>query len=315
MVPNASDDRSEHTTPLPTIEREQIVELERLNPQLFEKFRDFIYDKSGIRIDEHKVTLLSNRIRSRLKAGKFADFDVYYQYLTSAAGASELSDFLDAVTTNETFFFRTLAHFEWLAGELIADAVAAHRAGQRPNRLRIWSAGCANGAEPYSIAICLAENRYRLRDWSLEVLGTDISETMLQEAREGVFKPRAMEAVDERRRRRHFRYLEGDDKWRVRPEIKSLVRFERQNLMERPPAPGFDCIFIRNVLIYFDHASKALVLKNLFRALVDGGFLVVGPSEGVYGMLDPLRKVTPLIYQKMAGKDRAGSTAEGQSDE
>ena len=308
------------------------MELKRLNPQQFEKFCDFIYVHSGIRIDAHKVTLLSNRIRGRLKAGQFADFDVYYRYLTSSAGASELSDFLDAITTNETFFFRTPAQFEWLAGDFIVNAentaiarmagcdfivnaITAHRAGQRAANLRIWSAGCANGAEPYSIAICLAENMYRLRDWALQVVGTDISEAMLQQAQEGVFRPRAMEAVDERRRRRHFRYLENHDTWQVRPDVKRFVQFERHNLLDRWPAAAFDCIFIRNVLIYFDRASKTQVLENLLGALDVGGYLVVGPSEGVYDMLGSLRKVTPLIYQKVASGEPRGWTAQGQSDE
>ena len=104
-------------------------------------------------------------------------------------GSRELESFLDAITTNETFFFRTAKHFDWLKTDLLTELIAQHRAGQRPPSLRIWSAGCASGAEPYSIAICLAENMYRLRDWSLQILGTDISEDMLRAAREGVFKP------------------------------------------------------------------------------------------------------------------------------
>ena len=143
------------------------MELERLNPQQFERFRDFIYKESGIRIDEKKVTLLSNRIRRRLKAGEFDNFDVYYRYLTSPDGAGELDGFLDAITTNETFFFRTEKHFQWLRTDFLRELIGQHREGKRPPVIRIWSAGCANGAEPYSIAICMNENRYRLGDWSL----------------------------------------------------------------------------------------------------------------------------------------------------
>ena len=115
------------------------MNLERLNPQQFDQFRDFIYKKSGIHIDEKKVTLLSNRIRRRLKAGEFKDFDLYYQFLASPAGNRELEGFLDAITTNETFFFRTEKHFEWLKMEMLAALISQHRAGNRPASLRIWS--------------------------------------------------------------------------------------------------------------------------------------------------------------------------------
>jgi chemotaxis protein methyltransferase CheR len=290
------------------------VELERLNPQQFDQFCDFIYKKSGIRIDQKKVSLLSNRIRRRLKAGEFENFEVYYRFLTSRAGASELEAFLDAVTTNETFFFRTEKQFDWLKADLLSELVAQYRAGQRSPSLRIWSAGCASGAEPYSIAICLAENNYRLRDWSLEILGTDISEAALRTARDGVFKSRAVEAVTEKQRRRFFQHRADDDLWQVRPEIKQLVEFETHNLIQPPPGTAFDCIFIRNVLIYFDHESKQVVIKNLLNSLAVGGYLVVGPSEGIYDMLDPLEKRSPLLYQKVDEiRPRAATGAGGET--
>jgi chemotaxis protein methyltransferase CheR len=285
-----------------------IVELARLNQQQFDRFRDFIYHKCGIRIDEKKVSLLSNRIRRRLKAGDFENFDVYYRFLTSPAGTGELEGFLDAITTNETFFFRTEKQFAWLKTDLLTEVVAQNRAGNRSPSLRIWSAGCASGAEPYSIAICLAESRYRLRDWSLEILGTDISEEVLRAAREGRFKPRAVEAVTDKQRRRYFHYQADDDLWRIRPEIKKLVEFKRHNLMQPLREPDFDCIFLRNVLIYFDRDSKRVVIRNLLRALAVGGYLVVGPSEGVYDMLDPLQKISPLLYRKVAPDRPRGAT-------
>ncbi len=169
------------------------VELEQLNQRQFSQFRDFIYKMSGIRINDNKLSLLSNRIRRRLKAGEFSDFDAYYRHLTSPQGDGELGCFLDVVTTNETFFFRTSQHFDWFKSGFLDEVVVAQRQGKRSPTLRIWSAGCATGAEPYTIAICLHENRYRLRNWSLTVLGTDISEEVLREATQGAFKPRAVE--------------------------------------------------------------------------------------------------------------------------
>jgi chemotaxis protein methyltransferase CheR len=273
------------------------VELVQLSRLQFDRFREFIDAKSGIRVPDNRLSLLSNRIRRRLKAGAFADFDSYYRYLTSPKGRGELEHFLDSITTNETSFFRTGLHFDWLKGEFFNHILAEERRGVRPRSLRIWSAGCATGAEPYTIAICLNESRHRLRDWSLTVLGTDISEKALREAREGVFRPRAVEAIEPRRLRRCFTPADGD-RFRVRPVLQQLVSFQQHNLMRPMREPPFDCVFIRNVLIYFGRDSKRTVVKNLIGAMAPGGFLVVGPSEGIYDMLDPLVRQRPFLYRK-----------------
>lgn len=289
------------------------MELERLTPSQFERFRDFIYSQCGIRVDDKKVSLLSNRIRRRLKASHCENFDDYYRNLISPAGVNELGGFLDAITTNETFFFRTAKHFEWLKDSLLTEMVAQHRIGNRSKSLRIWSAGCATGAEPYTIAMCLAENRYRLRDWDLSILGTDLSQAAVDEARTGRFKSRAVAAVTDKQRQRHFHHLIEGDLWQVRPELQKLVEFKQHNLMQPLQEPNFDCIFIRNVLIYFDHHSKQVVIDNLFKGLATGGYLVVGPSEGIYDMLAPLKKISPFLYQKVVNE--AGRAASGRGDQ
>ncbi|TWU33306.1 CheR family methyltransferase [Novipirellula artificiosorum] len=281
--------------------------LPRLSSHQFDRFRDFIYKNSGIHIDKNKVTLLSNRIRRRVNAGGFETFDTYYRFLTSADGASELAGFLDAITTNETYFFRTQKQFDWLSSDWLPEQVTRQRAGERKRQLRIWSAGCANGSEPYSIAICLAENLYRLHDWSLEVVGTDISEEMLEVARSGIFKSSAIDEVPQRQRRRYFQNPTENDLWEVRESIKQLVQFKQHNLMKPLLGPVFDCIFIRNVLIYFDRQSKQIAVNNLLNALAVGGYLVVGPSEGIYEMLGGLERVSPLIYKKVAETPRSAA--------
>ena len=274
------------------------MNLEQLSPRQFDRFRDFIYQKSGIRMDARKVSLLSNRIRRRLRAGAFADFDAYYRHVTSAAGTDELEHFLDAITTNETSFFRSPAHFQWFKTEFLPTVASAARRGERENTVRIWSAGCASGAEAYSMAICVAEQMPRLQNWKVTILGTDISEHALRLAREGIFEPRSIEAVTAPQMRRYFQRRPETDSWEVRSQIRERVEFQRHNLMEPIHGPKFDCIFIRNVLIYFDLASKQVVVNNLLAALTDRGFLVVGPSEGIYGMLQPLIKRSAFLYQK-----------------
>lgn len=276
-------------------------EQEKLTPKQFEAFREFIYRQSGIRMDVSKITLCTNRIRRRLRAGGFADFDAYYRFLTSPGAANELEMFLDAVTTNETHFFRTPAHFDWFKNEFIAEMVRREREGEHAKTLRIWSAACSSGEEAYSLAICLAENTTRIRDWNCKVVGTDISEAALREAREAVYKARALAEIERSYLRRYFEAAEsgGVETWQPKTVIRDLVEFRRHNLMTPLRVPPFDCIFIRNVLIYFDRESKKVVIENLIRALTRGGYLVVGPSEGIYDMLEPLKKCATFLYQKV----------------
>lgn len=271
---------------------------EKLSPSQFDRFRDFIYRQSGIRMDATKTTLVSNRIRRCVRAGDFADFDSYYKHLVSPQGAAELEQFLDAITTNETHFFRTPAHFEWFKKDFLTEVLLQQRRGERQANLRVWSAACSTGEEPYSLAICAAENALRLKDWKISIVGTDISEAVLKEARQAVYRQRSLEEVAPVQLKRYFEALADGQSWQVRPPVKALVEFRRHNLMEPLKLPPFDCIFIRNVLIYFDRESKQVVIRNLISALARGGYLVVGPSEGVYDMLDPLMKKTPYLFQK-----------------
>ena len=274
-------------------------EQERLSERQFDRFRDLIYRRSGIRVDASKITLVSNRIRRRLRAGAFPDFDTYYKHLTSSRDAGELEHFLDAITTNETHFFRTEAHFDWFRGEFLSEVIGRQRQGEREPKLRIWSAACSTGEEAYSLAICLAENSLRLRGWDSSIVGTDISEAALTRARSAVYQARSLEEVSPTRLRRYFDALPDGKSWRVRPAVRDLVEFRRHNLMEPLGLPPFDCIFLRNVLIYFDRESKGAVIRNLTNALVGGGYLVVGPSEGIYDMLEPLVKHGTSVYRKV----------------
>jgi chemotaxis protein methyltransferase CheR len=276
-----------------------VWEPEKLTAKQFDAFRDFIYRQSGIRVDASKITLVSNRIRRRLRAGPFTGFDAYYKHLTSPKGASELEQFLDAITTNQTFFFRTASHFEWFKGEFMSELLAQERKGAKQQNVRVWSAACSSGEEPYSLAICLAEQKLRLANWRTAIVGTDISETVLADARKGYYKARSLEAVSPVQLRRYFDVLPDGQTWQLKQAMRDQVEFRRHNLLERLRVPPFDCIFVRNVLIYFDRASKAVVIENLIDSLAHGGYLVVGPSEGIYDMLDPLVKRGTFLYQKV----------------
>jgi chemotaxis protein methyltransferase CheR len=274
---------------------------EKLTTRQFEKFRDLIYRQSGIRMDLSKITLVSNRLRRRLKANQLADYDAYYRLVASPGGSSEMESFLDAVTTNETSFFRTPRDFEWFQNEFLREIVLRVRKGEHREPIRIWSAACSTGEEPYSLAICLHEHRFRWADCKATILGTDISVGALQTARDAIYKARSLEGMTANRLKRHFQSLPDGESYQLRDPIRELVEFRRHNLLNSLRHPPFDCIFLRNVMIYFDHDSRQRTVKQLLHSLAPRGYLVVGPSEGVFEMLAPLVKVATCVYQKPDG--------------
>lgn len=273
-------------------------ELTTLTPEQFARFQRFIYRETGIHMQEGKITLLSNRIRRRLREHRLESFEDYYAMLTKHRLPGELEHFIDAVTTNETHFFRTAGHFEWLGGPFIDDLVARAAAGRHDRTLRIWSAACSSGEELYSAAICLAEAAGRLDGWQVSLLGTDISEAMLAAARDATYAQRSLENVSPQRLRRHFTAVPGGEAWTVRQPLRDWCTFRRHNLLEPLRGPRHDCIFIRNVMIYFDRSSKAIAAQHLLDALAPGGYLVVGPADGLYDLLGGLEKRSTFLFQK-----------------
>lgn len=274
------------------------MDASQLTSQEFDQFQTLIFQLCGIRVPENKVTLLSNRIRRRLKGTGAADFQAYLQLLRSPAGRAERDEFLNVVTTNETSFFRTEKHFEWLGTTFVDEMRERVRLGTHSPSIRIWSAACSSGEEPYTIAMCLAENRHRLPDWKIEIHGTDISETVLAKARAGVFGPDIATEVPEKLLTKYFQQDSAASQWQVKASLKQLVSVSNHNLMQSNPKKDYDCIFIRNVLIYFSRESKQVVINHLVNSMAKGGYLVVGPSEGIFDMLGMLQKRSTFLYQK-----------------
>jgi chemotaxis protein methyltransferase CheR len=274
--------------------------LTELTDDEFAKFLALIYRVAGIRIAETKRVLVSNRVRRRLRATGIETFAAYYAFLNSPAGAGEMPAFLDAVTTNETYFFRDQPHYDWLGDELIPGLLREAAAHRRPRSLRIWSAACSTGEEPYSIALKLADHRADLLGWRLSVLGTDLSGAALVAAREAVYEERALQRVDAETRKKRFDEDAGGDRWTLKPDVRALVAFRSHNLLKPLAAEPFDCIFLKNVLIYFDTNSKRTVVDNVLGSMAKGGFLVIGPTEGIHGMLGSLARIKPWLYQRTA---------------
>jgi chemotaxis protein methyltransferase CheR len=271
-----------------------------LTDQEYQKFCQLIYRIAGIRIADNKRVMVSNRVRRRLRATGINSFADYYAFITSPAGNGEMPLFLDAITTNETYFFRDPQHYEWLGDTFLPEIAAKAGMRTRSKTLRMWSAACSTGEEPYSIALKLLARRPLFAGWKITLLGTDLSGAVLDAARAGSYDARAVRLIEPAQQRAFFDQDPVSQRFAVRPEVKSLVTWKQHNLLSPIREEQFDCIFLKNVLIYFDTNSKQAVVKNVIGALVEGGYLVIGPTEGIYSMLDPLCKVNSWLYQRRA---------------
>lgn len=264
----------------------------------FEKFCALIYKSAGIRIPPTKRVLVSNRVRRRLRETGIETFSAYYTFLSSALGASEMPKFLDEITTNETYFDRDVHHFEWFGSTFLHEMIDAARLRKRPKSLRVWSAASSTGEELYSVGLRIARLRAQFSGWSITLLGTDLSHTVLASAKAGSYDERALRLINAELRQKWFDQDPTSQRWVIKEEIRSMATWKRHNLMTPLREAAFDCVFIKNVLIYFDAQSKQTVVRHLISALAPGGYLVVGPTEGIMSMLDGLEKIKPWLYRR-----------------
>jgi chemotaxis protein methyltransferase CheR len=286
---------------------------DELSPELFGRFVELIYRRSGIRIPPTKRVLIANRVRRRLVETKIDRFADYYTYLLSPNGRAELPRFLDEITTNETYFYRDKGQYDWLGGEFLPELARQAALHRHPRRLRVWSAACSTGEELYSVALQVTAQRTGLAGWSVSLVGTDLSHKALEVARAGRYDERALRLVPPADR---LRFFDADPdpavpRWTVKPEHRKLAQWKRHNLLEPLSEPAFDCIFLKNVLIYFDAESKRTVVGHLLARLSPGGYLVIGPTEGVHHLLDGLSRLKPWLYRRptAAGAEGAGATS------
>jgi chemotaxis protein methyltransferase CheR len=258
------------------------------------RIRDLIYQVAGIFYTDNKLRLLSDRCGRRMNAIKVATCREYLAHLTPPATATvEITKLLNEITIGETCFFRNQPQLDALKGIVWPNIMAA-RADHPVKRMRIWSAGCSTGEEPYTLAIMLLEETYRgaMHGWSFEIRATDLNERSLAHANEGVYDEYSVRNVTPQLRQKYFRQ-EGD-KWRVAPEPRRYVNFSRLNLSEElsmSSMRSLDLIFCANVLIYFDLASKRKVIQHFYESLMPHGYFFLGHSESLYGVHDQFRLV------------------------
>ncbi|HOP41775.1 MAG TPA: protein-glutamate O-methyltransferase [Geobacteraceae bacterium] len=276
-------------------------ELSGMSVRDFRLFSSLIKDNCGIRMPESKKFMLESRLRKRLRQLEFESFRDYYDYLTSPTGIkTELVNMIDVVTTNKTDFFRESAHFSYLVDSLLPGIPTT----ELFNGIRIWSAGCSSGEEPYTLAMVLSEYSRTRQEFSYSILATDICTTVLESARLGIYEEEKIAPIPLELKKRYL--LRSKDKSRrvvrVCPELRSRISFQRLNLMEETFDIGqpVRIIFCRNVIIYFDRQTQEKLLNRFCSYLVPGGYLFLGHSETLNGLDVPLVQVNSTIYQKPA---------------
>ena len=273
-----------------------------LDNEMFLKLRDMIYEKSGMYFNDSKRYLLESRIGGRLKECSCKSYDEYYYLLKyDPLRFQEINKLFDAVTTNETYFFRDTFQLEAFEKKIMS-LIIEKKEKSKKRSIKIWSAACSTGEEPYTIAILLMENRLLLQSYSIEVLASDISENVLSSARKGIYGSYSLRNLSKEHLKIYFSPLDG--KYMVNPEVKKLIRYCNINLYDTEKIKSIqnvDIAFCRNVLIYFDNTSKKKVISNIYDSLDQGGFLIIGPSESLHSVSRAFKLLNfnrAIIYQK-----------------
>jgi chemotaxis protein methyltransferase CheR len=261
----------------------------------FNLFQKLIYDETGINMTDKKRTLLTNRIRKRLLALKIDNYHKYYQYLKNAENRhDEIVQMVNAVTTNVTEFFRNPKQFETYA-EKVLPAVMERNAGKK--MIRILSAGCSSGEEPYTIAIVFWEKFPVIAEtWNIQIDAVDISTDILKQAEAGIYKAEKMKGLTDQQIAKFFDKLDAET-FRVKEKVKRLIRFKKFNLKSDSFTAKYDIIFCRNVVIYFDRQIKSNIYQKFFDSMDNSGFFLVGYSEGIIND-NRFKYFAPGIYTK-----------------
>ncbi len=270
-----------------------------LSDRNFERLSEFVHDYCGIRITSKKRTMVDGRLRRRMRALEMDDINDYCAFLFEgdADAEEEVVNFIDAITTNKTDFFREPAHFVFLQSQILPLLAETGR-----RRIKIWSAASSTGAEAYTIAMILDDFCLRNRGMDYSILATDISTEVLDKGLRGRYPDTMLEPVPEEFRRRYV-MVANDAKareFRIVPHLRSKVAFFQLNLMDRryPFDLDYDLIFCRNILIYFDRPTQGEVLRRLCEHIRPGGYLFLGHSESIVGHNLPLETVANTIFQR-----------------
>jgi len=264
----------------------------------FNQIRKLVIEHTGISLSDAKRNLVYGRLAKRLRKTNIGDFGSYIELLKRPEGKDELANFTNAITTNLTSFFRENHHFEFLKSNVLPDLLKINRDTQR---IRIWSAGCSTGEEPYSIAMTVREIIPESKDWDIKILATDLDTNVLAHAQAGIYSLERINNVSKACLKRWFLRGKGEqsDSIKVRSELQDMITFRQLNLMEPWPIKNqFDIIFCRNVVIYFDKPTQRVLFKRYHDVLKDTGHMFIGHSETMFKVSEDFNLIGNTTYVK-----------------
>lgn len=263
-----------------------------LTPAQFTRITTLLYDHAGIRMREGKEGLVRARLAKRLRRLGLPDFDAYLSHVEREPDRSEFAEMIDALTTNKTSFLREASHFDYLRDEVFPTLTGS---------VRLWSAGCSSGEEPYTLAMLLNESFSGSTPRDTRILATDISHRVLGTAKAGLYPTDLMSDVPGAWLQKYWTKKRDGARevYEAGPALRRLVHFAKLNLMEKWPMQGpFDAILCRNVMIYFDKGTQQRLVERYHALLKPGGHLFVGHSESLTGLTHRFRYVQPAVYVK-----------------
>ena len=264
----------------------------------FKFISDLVGERTGIVLSSAKRQMVYGRLSRRLRQLKLTKFSDYCDMLTSGH-EEELIEFTNAITTNLTAFFRENHHFEHLKNTVLPEVI---RNNANTKRIRIWSAGCSSGEEPYSIAMCVREALPKSSGWDIKILATDLDSNMVQRGKDGVYTSERVEGLTPARMKRWVKKGKGEnaDKVRMSDELRELITFKELNLMENWPIKGpFDFMFCRNVVIYFNKDTQRILFDRYADLLAPKAHLFIGHSESLNKVTERFALLGKTIYQKV----------------
>lgn len=264
----------------------------------FSRIREYVKEHTGINLSEAKKNMVYSRLSRRLRQLRMHSFSDYWERVT-APDSDEQGDFINAITTNLTAFFRENHHFEFLRDTLLPRLLEENK---RTRRLRIWSAGCSTGEEPYSIAMTILESVPDAAQWDIKILATDLDTNVLAHAQAGIYDAERVRGLTDARKRRWFMRGRGANSGSVRVsnELRELINFRQLNLMGPWPMKGpFDFMFCRNVVIYFDKPTQKILFDRYAGMLGANGHIFLGHSETLYKVTDRYELLGQTIYKRL----------------
>ncbi|MDV6237310.1 protein-glutamate O-methyltransferase CheR [Leptospira ellisii] len=278
--------------------------LNTISDEEFQFIKSLMYKETGIFLADHKKIMVQSRLNGRARHFGLKSVSEYIGKLRVDRGFfdAELTELINRITTNKTDFYRENHHFDFLKSTFFPSVEEkAAKTGKRT--LRIWSSACSTGEEPYTIAITCLEYFGHKPGWDIKIYASDIDTNVINTAKEGLYKEERLLPVEEKLKTKYFlkqKDERGEIQYRAKPELKTLIDFRKVNLLETPyPIPDkMDCVFCRNVIIYFDKPTQKKIFENFERVLKDRGLLIIGHSETLFGISESYKFLGHTIYQK-----------------